>query len=78
MENKLEISMAEVKKDISYIKDALVENKEQHADITKLITDFINSAESKYAPMWSAQAMKAVIFLIVAGIIGGIFKLLFG
>jgi hypothetical protein len=44
-----EICMAEIKKDISFIKDALKENTQQHQEIMHKLDTFIDSSPSKFA-----------------------------
>ena len=69
-ETKLQISMAEVKKDIEYIKEKIDANVSEHHEMREMIKGFIASAEKKYAPMWTATALKLVISTVFVLIIG--------
>ena len=42
--NKLNICMNTMKTDIGYIKDALIENKEQHKDIMEKMEEWISNS----------------------------------
>jgi hypothetical protein len=45
----LEISMAELKTDLRYIKDSVKQNAEEHKEIIDKIDGFIQSAENRFA-----------------------------
>jgi hypothetical protein len=47
--NKLEITMAELKKDISFIKESLGKNDDQHREIIGKIDGFVKSADDRFA-----------------------------
>lgn len=59
---------AVMKNEITHIKDSLAENTAQHKEITELITNFIDKADTKYAPRYvTILAMGS--FLTALGII---------
>jgi hypothetical protein len=72
----LRINMAEVKKDIEYIKDAIDRNAKEHGDMKLLIQEFITSAETKYAPMWTATAVKFVIATVFGSVLVALLSLI--
>jgi hypothetical protein len=72
----LEINMAELKTDISYIKKSLVENKEEHKEIIKIITDFIEASEVRFASKWVERFLIWAAGIIGVAILGGVITLL--
>ena len=75
--NNLNIGMAGMKKDIEFIKDSLVDNKSEHREILLKIDAWIDSSEKKFAPMWTATAIKFTMAVIMTGVIGAILSLVF-
>jgi len=71
----LQINMAEIQKDISFIKEAVMENK-------KNINDFIRAADEKYANKGELKFIQKIVFgtigavliLIIGAIMAGIIK----
>lgn len=72
---ELRISIMETKKDIEYIKGALNRNLEEHAELKRLIEDFIASAEQKYSSKWVEVSMKSIIAVIVLTVVGAVLAL---
>lgn len=70
---QLKIDMAEQKKDISYIKERIgradEKNEIEHLEIKTLLKEFIESAEAKYAPIWTATALKYVMTTVFGALI---------
>jgi len=76
----LEISMAELKKDLSFIKDSLSDNKAEHKEIIDKMDTFINSCDKKYAPyslyeifIWSVRIVAGALILGVLALIGRVY-----
>jgi len=58
--------MAKLQKDVEFLRDSSVKNEEDHREIINKIDKWIETADTKYAPIWVAR------FLIWAGtIVGG-------
>ena len=55
--NNLNICMNTMKTDIGYIKDALVENKEQHKEIMDKMEEWIAASKKEFAPMIYAKIL---------------------
>jgi hypothetical protein len=72
----LQINMAELKTDISYIKKSLVENSEEHKEILKTINDFIIASEARFASKWVERFLIWVAGIIGVAILGGVITLL--
>ena len=74
--HELKITMAETRKDVQQIREILADNKSEHQELKLMIKDFINSAETKYAPVWVESAVKYVIAVSATAIIGAIFAVI--
>jgi hypothetical protein len=72
----LEINMAELKTDLKYIKDGLLENKEEHREILKTINDFITASEARFASKWVERFLIWAAGIIGVAILGGVITLL--
>ena len=55
--NKLNICMNTMKTDIEYIKEALVENKQQHKEIMEKMEEWIAASKKEFAPMIYAKIL---------------------
>ena len=74
--NKLNICMNTMKTDIGYIKEALVENKEQHKEIMEKMEEWIAASKRDFAPKWVADAMKFLMGAIALGVIAKFMNLI--
>jgi len=74
--NKLNICMNTMKTDIGYIKEALVENKQQHKDIMEKMEEWIVASKRDFAPKWVADAMKFLMGAIALGVIAKFMNLI--
>ena len=72
--NNLKITMAELQKDISYIKKSIEKNDEDHAIIIKKIDQWIDGCESKFAAKWVEQTLvwigRIVFGAVILAILG--------
>jgi len=68
--------MTGMKKDIEFIKDALIDNKGEHKAILLKIESWINSSEERFAPMWTATAIKVVMGTLLAGVVTAVLSLI--
>ena len=50
--------MKGIKKDVEHIREALVDNKEDHKEILIRIEKWTMVSETKFAPMWAATVLK--------------------
>ena len=77
-EQDLKICMKELQTSIRYIeenqKEYIRDNKIDHIEIKKIINDWIEHADERYAPIWAAQAIKFLIGTMVLIIIGAILQ----
>lgn len=62
---------------IAILKEQQVQNTKEHEEIKKMIQDFIESADKKFAPAWVGTFVYALIILIVSSLVGGAISLLF-
>ena len=74
--NNLNICMNTMKTDIGYIKDALVENKQQHKDIMEKMEEWIVASKKEFAPKWVADAMKFLMGGVSLAVLGAIMALI--
>ena len=74
--NNLNICMNTMKTDIGYIKEALVENKEQHKEIMEKMEEWIAASKREFAPKWVADAMKFIMGGVSLAILGAIMTLI--
>jgi len=74
--NNLNICMNTMKTDIGYIKEALVENKQQHKDIMEKMEEWIVASKRDFAPKWVADAMKFLMGAIALGVIAKFMNLI--
>ena len=74
--NNLNICMNTMKTDIGYIKEALVENKQQHKDIMEKMEEWIAASKRDFAPKWVADAMKFLMGAIALGVIAKFMNLI--
>lgn len=79
----LEISMAEFKKEIGFIKSVQAENREQnskeHQEIIKKMDEFIDGCDQKYAQkdtQWAEKFLTWVGTIVGAAVILGLLALL--
>jgi len=68
--------MNTMKTDIGYIKEALVENKQQHKDIMEKMEEWIAASKRDFAPKWVADAMKFLMGAIALGVIAKFMNLI--
>lgn len=77
-EADLQICMKELQTSLKYIeknqKDYIEDNKADHTEIKKIISDWIENADKKYAPAWVADAIKFLIGAVALIIIGAILQ----
>jgi hypothetical protein len=81
--NNLEITMAELKTDIKYIKTALDKNEEQHKEIIanqeaymKDMRDFVEKVIAEKADKWVEDAFKRMGAIIGTTVLLGVISLL--
>lgn len=68
--NRTEIEeFATMKADVKYIKESLDENKIQHAELKCMITDFINSADNKYASKRIEVAVYWTVGIVIMAVL---------
>jgi hypothetical protein len=71
--NEIKINMAKFETKLESFGDKLNEHisdqKNDLEGLKKLITDFVDSADNKYAPMWTADAIKWTIVTVMGAII---------
>jgi len=68
--NKKEIEeFATMKADVQYIKEALDENKEQHAELKTMITDFIESSDNRYATKLTERLVYGMAGLVLTAFV---------
>ena len=72
----LKLIMNTMKTDIGYIKDALVENKEQHKDIMEKMEEWIAASKREFAPKWVADALKFIMGGVSLAILGALMTLI--
>jgi hypothetical protein len=72
----LEITMAEFKTDMWYIKKSLIENAEDHKELKKMIIDFIDSSEKRFANKWVEKFLLWAASIIWFAILWGVITLL--
>ena len=53
--NNLQKNMIKMQTDISYIKEALDENKAQHKEIMDKMEDWIKASEKRFAGRWTEK-----------------------
>lgn len=77
-EQDLQICMKELQTSLKYIeknqKEYTESNKVDHIEIKKMINDWIEHADDRYAPYWAAQAIKFLIATMGLVIIGAILQ----
>lgn len=77
-EQDLQICMKELQTSLKYIeknqKDYMEANKDDHIELKKIISDWIEHADERYAPIWAAQAIKFLIATMGLIIIGAILQ----
>jgi len=73
--NNLQICMTGMKKDIEFIKDSLMDNKNEHKEILSKIEHWIEASEKRFAHMWTAKAIKFVLKIILAGVVTAVLSL---
>ena len=74
--NNLQKNMIQMQTDISYIKKALDENKEEHKEILQKIEGWIQSSKKEFAPKWVGDAMKFIVGAIALAIIAKFMNLI--
>lgn len=47
------------------------QNTTEHTEIKKMISDFIESADKKYASKWTERLVYGLVVVILSGLIGG-------
>ena len=76
--NNLQKNMIRIQTDIEYIKDALVDNKDEHKIILDKMDRWIEASEKKFAPKWVADVIKwagAIVgAIIITALLGLIIK----
>ena len=75
-ENKLEISMAKINKDIDYIKESLGKNDQRHKEIIDKMDYWMEHAENKFAAKWTELAVKATVGVVGSALILYAFEVL--
>lgn len=58
-----QITIAKMQKDIDYL-------KEKMDGIDSTLKEFIDRADSKYAPKWVADAFKVILYVVATGFLG--------
>ena len=74
--NKLEICMKGIKKDVEHIREALVNNKEDHKEILSRIEKWIDASEKRFAPMWAATVIKVGMGATGCALLAAIYELI--
>ena len=71
--NTIKTEVEIMKNEIFNMKKTAEDNKDQntkeHTELKKLIEDFINSADNKYAPAWVGKLVYGIISAIIIGLI---------
>lgn len=71
--NEIKLNMVKFETNLENFGNRLDEHiKDQKNDLEglkKIITDFIDTADEKYAPMWTAEAVKWTIGLVMGAVI---------
>jgi len=74
----LKIDMAELKKDISFIKEHLILNDEQHKEMEAIIREGFLNMDKKYAPriLWTISVWVGAIIgsTVIIGLLGMVAK----
>ena len=71
-----EVIMAQITKDISYIKQSLDKNDEQHKELFEKIESWLHEAEQRFAPKWVADVVKFILGAVGIIIIGAFMTLI--
>jgi len=66
---KIKIDMAETKKDISYIKESLINNTDEHKALMKKIDIWIATCDTKFSSKWVETSWIWVLRVIVGTVI---------
>ena len=77
---KLQINMATFEEKLKNfdkkLDDYIIKQKGDTAELKKIINDFIESADRKYAPIWTARAITWFIILVVGAVIVSLLRIL--
>ena len=73
----IKLNMAELKTDIKYIKDGLIDNKNEHKEILDTFKEYVKVADKKYSGKWVENTVKIVGLFIITGVIGFLGTLLY-
>ena len=60
---------------LGYIKQSFDRNEKDHEELSKIINEFIKSAEHRFAPRWVGEAMKWFIGIITGSVIIAVISL---
>ena len=67
--NELKVDVKGIQKDIEFLKISTNE-------LNETMKNFIEKADSKFAPMWTATAMKFVMCTVALAVIGAVLSLI--
>jgi hypothetical protein len=67
-ENTISERMGVLENEVRNIKE---QNTTEHTEIKKMISDFIESADKKYASKWTERLVYGLVVVILSGLIGG-------
>jgi hypothetical protein len=73
-ENTISERMGVLENEVRNIKE---QNTTEHTEIKKMISDFIESADKKYASKWTERLVYGLVVVILSGLIGGAISTLF-
>jgi cyclopropane fatty-acyl-phospholipid synthase-like methyltransferase len=77
-EQDLQVCMKELQTSLKYIeknqKEYTETNRTDHQELKKIIEDWIEKADEKYAPIWAAQAVKFLIGTMALIVIGAVLQ----
>ena len=67
--------MAKLENEVINIKES---NTKEHLEIKEMISDFIDSADSKYAPKWIGTILAYVCSILSIVVAAGLIKFIWG